>query len=213
MQAPSATSITAYWNAVAPRYLELFRNEFDSKPYDLKRIAAFCDRLGKGARVCDAGCGPCAHLSRMITDRGLEVLGIDISPVCIELARLEGPTLHFAVMDMSSMTIPSATLDGLLNYYSLHYMEQLQLQKAFQEFARVLKPGGSLLLAAKEGSQADWINCPMGSGERVYWREFNPAELEMLAKQSGFEQIQCEIREPLPGEIASRRIYLEARRA
>ena len=62
-----------YWDSVADRYLELFRHELQEKPYDRDVIIAFTGMLSAGAPVCDAGCGPCAHVTRLLADAGLDV--------------------------------------------------------------------------------------------------------------------------------------------
>jgi ubiquinone/menaquinone biosynthesis C-methylase UbiE len=212
MRIPNADSVSTYWDYVASLYLERFRHEFDNKPYDCRKIAEFAARLGPGARVCDAGCGPCGHVTHMLDQAGLSAFGVDISPHCVELARHEHPDLSFLVMNIAQLAILDQSLDGLISYYALHYLPRRQIGNVLAEFARVLKPGGELLLVLKEGQTDGWIDCPMESGQQVYWSEFTAPELESAATAGGFCRVHCEVREPLPGEIASRRIYLSAQR-
>ena len=60
------SAIIRYWDCVAARYLELFRDEIRDKPFDLALLRKLADSIGKGARVCDVGCGPCAHVTRFL---------------------------------------------------------------------------------------------------------------------------------------------------
>lgn len=159
-----STAVARYWDIVAERYLELFRDEFEGKPYDKQVIASFASGLKTNARVCDAGCGPCGHVTRLLADAGLDAVGVDISPKCIELARKEQPSLRFDVMDMASMAFADGAFQGLVAYYALHYQAKSSLGGVIREFARVLCPGGLLLIVVKEGSGEGWINDPMGSG-------------------------------------------------
>jgi SAM-dependent methyltransferase len=212
LEAQSA-AVVSYWDAVAARYLQLFRDEFQSKPYDRQLLATFAAQLGADASVCDAGCGPCGHVTRLLADAGVDVVGVDISTRCIELAQLEQPALRFATMDIAAMDFADGALQGLVSYYALHYLPKSSLGAVLREFARVLRVGGSLLIVAKEGAAEGWIDCPMGSGQKVFWCEFTAEELCSLAAANGFEEIVCEVREPLPEEIAVRRIYLTARRS
>jgi SAM-dependent methyltransferase len=46
--------------------------------------------LGPGSRVLDVGCGPGRH-ARALAERGIEVVGIDISERFVELARADAP--------------------------------------------------------------------------------------------------------------------------
>jgi len=180
IEAQSAV-IASYWDAVAARYLQLFRDEFHSKPYDRQFLASFTAQLGVNAKVCDAGCGPCGHVTRLLADAGLDIVGVDISTLCIELARLEQPALRFAVMDMAAMDFADGALQGLVSYYALHYLPKSSLGAVLREFARVLHAGGSLLIVVKEGTAEGWIDCPMGSGQTVFWCEFTVEELRSLA--------------------------------
>jgi len=206
-------AISHYWDVVGARYLELFRDEFDGKPGDKRMITRFAADLGAGAKVCDAGCGPCGHVTRLLADADVDAMGVDLSPVCVALARQEQPGLRFEAMDMGRMTFADGAFQGLVSYYALHYLPQSSLSGVIAEFTRVLASGGRLLLVVKQGTQDGWIDDPMGSGEKTYWREFQPAELVALAAANGFAEIQCEVRAALPDEIAVPRIYLTARRS
>src|SRR6478609_9428926 len=111
----SAQDVIRTWDARADRYLQLFRDEFAGKPFDQAVLADFAVRVGAGGRVCDAGCGPCSQVTALLVGHGLDVLGIDLSPRCVELARGEQPGHRFEVMDQRTITPTSFghQLDGL----------------------------------------------------------------------------------------------------
>ena len=206
-------AIARCWDARANRYLELFRDEFESKPYDVAVLETFAAALPAGARVCDAGCGPCGHVARILADRGLDVVGIDLSAKCVALARAEQPSLRFETMDMAAMSFDDASFDGAVAYYALHDQPKSTLPAVFGEFARVLGPGGRLLVVAKEGAGEGWIDDPMGLPAQVFWSAFSPEELRELCVDASFQAPDCAVRDPFPEEIPVRRIYLTAARA
>jgi SAM-dependent methyltransferase len=208
MQEYSLERSAEYWDNVADRYLELFRDEFKSKPYDIEALRSFAASLPHGARVCDAGCGPCGHVTRILADHGLRVVGIDLSPRCIELARREQPGPEFRVMDLARMDFADGRFDGLVAYYAFHYQPKATLTAVFRELARVVRPGGRILVVAKEGDGEGWIDDPLGSSQTVFWSSFRQAELESLLAENRFTELQCALRAPLPGEAQVRRIYL-----
>lgn len=74
------------YNAVAAKYYDLFKDELEQKEYDLKLFDSFAASLPNGSIVLDAGCGPCAHVSGYINEKGHNVIGIDISEKCIEMS-------------------------------------------------------------------------------------------------------------------------------
>ncbi|MEU4579346.1 trans-aconitate 2-methyltransferase [Nonomuraea sp. ATR24] len=203
----SAASVAHLWDARADRYLELFRHELAGKPHDREVLAAFAGRVGPGGRVCDAGCGPCGHVTALLAGHGLDVLGVDLSPRCVELAAREQPGCRFAVMDQRDVT---GGLDGLVSYYSLHDQPKRELPGTLAAWARALRPGGELLVVAKQGDGDGVIDDPLGTGLRVYWAEFTPGELETAARAAGFTIGEITVREAYEDEIAARRIYLTA---
>lgn len=201
-----------YFDAAGDRYFELFRDELEDKPFDRSVLAGFAAGLGPGAQVCDAGCGPCGHVARLLADHGLVPTGIDLSPRCIELARAAQPGLAFEVMDMLSMRFEPGSLDGLVAYYSLLYVPKAHLPRLFAEFRRVLKPGGKLFVAVKEGEGEGYIDDPMGSGETTFFASYTEPELKRLVEANGFTCSFSEVREPCPAEYQVRRIFLMADR-
>ena len=204
--------IARYWDSAALRYLDLFRNELEEKPYDLALLQEFGARLGKGTSVCDIGCGPCGHVTRFLSDQRLQVRGIDLSPKCIELAHREQPSLSFEVMDMGVMTFNERTIDGLVAFYVLHYQPRGTLDRVIREFYRVLRSGGLLLVVSKEGNDEGIVTDPLGSGQPVFWCALPASELTALLARNGLGILSCVTREPLRNEIPVRRIYVHAKR-
>ena len=211
--AGSAQEVARSGDARADRYLELFRDELDGKPFDRAVLDEFARRAGPGARVCDAGCGPCGHVSAYLAGRGLRTLGIDLSPRCVELARAQQPGCAFETGDLRRMDLAAGLLplDGLVSYYSLHDQPKAGLAGTVAAWARVIRPGGQLLVVAKEGASDGVVTDPMGSALRVYWAEYSAGELA-AAIAGPFRVDTCRSRDAYDDEIPSRRIYLTARR-
>ncbi len=207
----SARDVVRTWDARADRYLQLFRYELAGKPFDRTVVADFAQRVGAGGRVYDAGCGPCGHVTALLAGHGLDVLGIDLSPHCVELARREQPGCRFAVLDQRAIT-PPEPLDGLVSYYSLHDQPKRELAGTLAAWAAAIRPGGQLLVVAKAGTDDGVVDDPLGSGLRVYWAEYSAPELREAAEAAGFQVTDLTTRDAYADEIASRRIYLCAAR-
>lgn len=206
----SPRDIARTWDARAEHYLRLFRHELDGKPFDLEALAAFARRVREGGRVYDAGCGPCGHVTELLAARGLDVLGIDLSPRCVALARQEKPGCRFAVLDQRD--IAGERLDGLVSYYSLHDQPKRELAATLASWGAAIRPGGRLLIVAKEGRDDHVIADPLGSDLRVYWAEFMEHELRSAVGAAAFRIDECTVREAYADEIPTRRIYLSATR-
>jgi SAM-dependent methyltransferase len=79
-------------------------------------VAFLVDVLGleRGDRVLDVGCGPGRH-ARLLGERGIEVLGIDISQRFVDLARVDAPAgVTFERMDARELTF-DAEFDAVIS--------------------------------------------------------------------------------------------------
>ncbi|SNY63309.1 class I SAM-dependent methyltransferase [Paractinoplanes atraurantiacus] len=66
-------------------------------------------------------------------------------------AEASDPQIPFAIGSLLDLDFPDASLDGVVACYTLVHTPPELLPMAFAEFARVLRPGGRLLLAYKSG--------------------------------------------------------------
>jgi SAM-dependent methyltransferase len=92
-----------------------------------------------GARLLEVGCGR-GFLARALQAQGLDVVGVDANPHAIETGVASG--LH--TMRAEALDLAGGSFDGL---YSFHAIEHVPpVAQALAEMARVLRPGGKLLL-------------------------------------------------------------------
>jgi SAM-dependent methyltransferase len=142
---------TAY-DTVAVSYEALLRTELARKPFDRAMLGAFAELVhadGNG-QVADLGCGPgrvTAHLDAL----GLHAFGVDLSPAMVAVARERHPHLRFDVGSMSALDMADGVLAGVVAWYSIIHIPPSRLPDVFEEFHRVLAPGGYLLLAFQAG--------------------------------------------------------------
>jgi SAM-dependent methyltransferase len=209
-----AATAQAY-DAVAPVYANLFRDELDGLPLDRAVLAAFADyvRVGDGAadgsrRVVELGCGPgriAAHLHRL----DVEVSGVDVSPVMIGLARAEYPWLRFDVGSMDALSVADGALAGVVSWYSIIHATPAEVPGYLAEFARVLAPGGYLLLAFLDASGGAVAEFDHRVAPAFQW----PIDgLAGLAADAGFTEVGRMLREPRADERQLRRGHLILRR-
>ena len=103
--------------------------------------------------VLDAGCGP-GQDTDLLARTGLDASGVDLSPAMVTLARARRPDLRFDVGSLLKLDLPDARFGGVLAHFSMIHTPPAQLPVVLAEFARVLAPGGYLLLSFQSGDDA-----------------------------------------------------------
>ncbi|MFJ5305131.1 class I SAM-dependent methyltransferase [Streptomyces sp. NPDC088350] len=145
-------AIRTSYDTVAADYVQLVKDPAELDPLSRAMLAAFAEtvRAADLGPVADLGCGP-GKVTAYLAELGVSVLGIDISPKMIELARRAHPGLAFTVGSMTAPEIGDDELGGVLAHYSTHHTPPDQLPLVFAEFHRMLAPGGHLMLAGHVG--------------------------------------------------------------
>lgn len=120
-----------------------------SKKYLYDWLAERCP----GKRALDYCCGN-GEIALRLAQAGAEAHGIDISAEEIETAKKNAAAAgiasrtHFAVMDAEALLYPDDHFDVIVCSGVLHHLD---VDKAFPELARVLKPTGEIICAEALG--------------------------------------------------------------
>jgi trans-aconitate methyltransferase len=87
---PKTGDVQTSYDRVADEYARRIFEELEHKPLDrqlLDRFAASVQAIGP---ACDMGCGP-GHVARYLQGRGLQVVGVDLSPAMVSNAQRLNP--------------------------------------------------------------------------------------------------------------------------
>jgi SAM-dependent methyltransferase len=146
---------TPHIDAVDPQWFETFFEADDwllvANSRDPERTQAEVDfvasQISAGARVLDVPCGT-GRIAVPLAERGFTVAGLDISEAVLARAREAGPGLDFRQGDMRQLPWGDGSFDALLNLWTAfgYFETQEEDERALAEFARVLAPGGTLVL-------------------------------------------------------------------
>jgi ubiquinone/menaquinone biosynthesis C-methylase UbiE len=141
----------AVYDMTAPAYVRFVGTEISAAtegPIDQSLLVAFVELVKRRSieRVADIGCGP-GRAAAFMAERGLDVVGVDISQAMLSVARSAHPHIKFEEGQLDALPFETGVFGGAVCWYSIIYTPPGRLAEAFAELTRVLMPGGYLLLA------------------------------------------------------------------
>lgn len=210
--------VQAAYDAVAGAYDEAIGEELARKPLDRALLACVADLAASGV-LADVGCGP-GHVTRLLAEHHSNVIGVDLSPGMIAVARDRAPSLDFRVASMLDLPATNGEWSGIVALYSIIHLSAFERATACREFARVLAPGGWLLVAfhidASDHAAGEARHITEWFGQKVDLQSYflEPDDVVADIVSSGLRLVSTVIRQPWPGaeEYPSRRCYLIAQR-
>ena len=179
-----------------------------ARTYELMSVIVFAGRrrrvfgqlvrlsgAGPGDRVLDVGCGT-GYLTGLVAAAVAPtgtVIGIDASPPMIHYARRSraGANCSFEVGLAEALQTPDASMDRVVTSFLLHHLPDDLQPQAMREILRVLRPGGTALLADFRSPRTrhgrHLLNAAAG-----YGLSRSPAhELAQLCRELGFLDVQA----------------------
>ncbi|MBC8104807.1 MAG: class I SAM-dependent methyltransferase [Cytophagales bacterium] len=168
----------------APSELARRLNEYNRRL--AARAAASLNRPVSESRTLDVGCGDGRFLAAMIALGG-QAEGLETDPVAAALARRRtGGQIHEAPLEQASL--PGASFDLVSLLHVLEHVPDPRV--TLIEAKRLLKPGGTLLLALPNAGSLEasvfgstWYPLDL---PRHFWG-FSPRTLARLVEECGFE--------------------------
>ena len=150
-------------------------------------------RLQPGDQVLDVGCGTgtlAMEVEPRVNAKG-HVFGIDPSAQQIARARSKAAqrnlSIEFQTGVIENLDFPDQTFDVVVSTIMMHHLSESLKRRGLSEIARVLKPGGRLVIAdfkRPEERAAQAVRFGAG-GSRIQ-------NLAALVKEAGFSQVKTE---------------------
>jgi len=175
------------WTRVADKYDKV--NYVNINPL----FYYFYENLPKGAYILDLGSGTGKPYAKLLVERGFNVLGIDISPRMVELARKYVPQAEFVELSMTEIEFKSM-FDGVFSSYTMLLLDPPLFEDVAKRIVRSLKKGGLFYLSlnetGKEGADVDKEVFVEIMGENMYSRAYSKEEVLKMFSNMGMELLK-----------------------
>jgi ubiquinone/menaquinone biosynthesis C-methylase UbiE len=166
-------------------------------------------RVTAGERVLDLGCGTGRYLVPLAA-AGARVTGMDLAEAMLSQARCKleeaGLTAELRQGDLTDLPFPAGGFEVVVSTLTLMHLPLADRQRVFSEMARVLAPGGRILLSVKnsvfermfagdrfaavdrtdpDSEELVFTQTRGGAELRAPWHSFSPRDLTLLCARAG----------------------------
>lgn len=177
------------WEAIAATYAD--RRDADGS--DAALVGELAASLPPKATVLDVGCGDGA---RTLSNLPPGSVGLDLSREGLRLARQNVPEARLLQGDMTALPVADASVDAITAYHAVFHVHREDHPTVYREFARVLRPGGTLLMTLPSGRfhtvREGWM------GGRMLFSAPGPERTRSQLADAGFENLRTEeVSDPL----------------
>ena len=184
------------YDANAELYASLFLNELGGDAQSTRWLTAFAPLAAvQRGPVVDLGCGPGSAV-HFLSELGLTVAGIDLSPRQVAQARQAFPDLAFAVADLAALPIARASVGGIVARHSVIHLRPSRLGRVFAHWFQALEPGAPVFISFFGSRSAATHGTPFDH-KVVTAYELFPATIAQLLQKAGFVGIETEAN-PIP---------------
>ena len=199
------------YNQVAEDYAIERWDELSGKHIDRLLLTEFASANKDEGLCADFGCGP-GQTTKFLYDHGLEnIIGIDLSPEMVNVARKLSPQIKFETGDLLNIAYPEGSLGSVLAFYAIVHFTPDQVKTCFGEINRVLKTGGDFLFSFHVGDEIVHFDNARGKEIDVDLFFFKSDDIVALLRETGFNVIDAIERRPNENmEYQTRRAYIWA---
>jgi SAM-dependent methyltransferase len=203
--------IVKTYNATAESYAATRIDELSKKHLDRLILNEFA-RLNKDNGTCaDFGCGP-GQATKFLFDAGVkDIIGIDISPGMVNVARRLFPYIKFETGDLLALPYEENYFSSAVAFYAIVHFDYDQIAKAFKEINRVLRKDGHFLFSFHVGDETVHFDKANDIDVDIDLHFFQTNRILELLRDSKFKIIDTIERFPYPDvEYATKRAYVWA---
>jgi 2-polyprenyl-3-methyl-5-hydroxy-6-metoxy-1,4-benzoquinol methylase len=178
------------FNKLAHIYQERFMDV--SMYYD--SFDTFCQYIPKAnASLLELACGPGNITQYLLTKRpDLNILGTDLAPNMIELAKINNPKAEFKLFDLREIKQLNQKFDAVVCGFGLPYLSKKEAVEFIVNTGYSIQDGGILYLSTMEDDNDNSGFQKGSSGDKVFINYHQADYLIETLEKSGFTIVHLE---------------------
>jgi SAM-dependent methyltransferase len=175
-------------------FAEEYARRFDNVNGYLEHLTHFCNLIkADKPGILELACGP-GNVTSFLKNRfpDSRILGVDLAPKMIEIARTQLPDVDFKVMDVRDISGLDGKFDAVMCSFCLPFLSKADAAKLIDDCASLLLSGGVLYISTMEGDEtrAGFESTSFSGEAKVYFNYHRQSDLKAAFLKSGFEMVQ-----------------------
>lgn len=178
------------------QYAIEYQNKFMDMDLYHDTFDLFCEAIKKeNADVLEIACGP-GNITKYLLKkrRGFKILGIDLSAMMIELAKINNPAAEFQKMDCRDVSSIDGKFDAIICGFCLPYLSKEESFKLISDVSGLLNQGGIFYLSTMEDDYSkSGFKAPSSGGTQEMYIHYHEADyLTDALSGNGFNIIKLQ---------------------
>ena len=147
----------------------------------------FCDNIEKeNAHVLELACGPGNITQYLLYKRpDLHILGTDLAPNMIELAKINNPTATFRVFDCREINSLTQIYDAVMCGFCFPYLSKEEVIKLIKDISHQLQIGGVLYISTMEDDYSNSTFKKGSGGDEIFMHYHEANYLKQTLRDNG----------------------------
>lgn len=196
------------YNKTARKYADKFKNELEWKHFDRFVLKEFCNKNRSKGQIIDLGCGP-GHTTNFLFEQGAtNIVGTDLSPEMVKIAKLSFPGINFEVADLLELPYPDDSFHAAIAFYAIVHFDYDKVKIAFEQVHRVLKSESEFLFSFHIGNETVTLDSFLDEQVNIKFQFFDVEKIKTLVNETGFKIIDVIKRDPYTSEYPTERAYI-----
>lgn len=197
------------YNKTAKAYAQNFYEELAGKPFDRLMLQRLVQEHKNDGSFLDLGVGP-GQTTQYLSKLGIQdIIGTDLSPEMVKIAKQLSPNIHFEVANMLDLVYTDNKFRVITAFYAIVHFNYDEITQALSEIYRILEPKGQFLFSFHVGVEEHHLKEFLEQDVDIRFYYFELDKILEIAHQQDFKSIETIIRYPyLNVEYPSKRAYI-----